>query len=104
MGLQPLTARPLPAKLVAGPQEMSIFSGHEEPVQVHYGQVDNGIEHGIQSRPSVSVTGTVVAGGGWPAPILRGFSFAVLPPSPKLVNVVTGVPSYPTPRQRRTRR
>lgn len=57
-----------------------------------------------RERTQFGPRGAVVAGGGWPAPLLRGWSFGVLPHVPVVqpVNVVTGVPTTPgTPSRKR---
>jgi hypothetical protein len=93
-GIGPLAARPLTPQYQEGPQSMSIFSGHPQQTLVARG-----------SRSAVSVNSTSASLGGYPNRIIRGFSFATLPPPSKAVNVVTGVPSRPAPnRGRRTRR
>jgi hypothetical protein len=89
---------------------MSIFATSGSIESIHRAEIGNengGQGHGLVSRPSASVHGQVVAASGWPAPIRRFPSFAVLPPASQPVNVVTGVPSRPAapaPRRRFSRR
>ena len=84
------------------PLQMSIFSGTGQTIVKR--STDG--NRGPCSRPAVGVGGMVVAAGGWPGRIRRSFSFVTMPHAPVVVavNVVTGVPSRPTPRQRKTRR
>lgn len=57
------------------------------------------------SRAQVSANGTIVAGGGYPAPIRRTASFATILPGPvPVVNVVTGVPVKALPPKSRRRK
>lgn len=56
------------------------------------------------SRSEVSLAGQIVPAGGYPSVIRRTASFAVLPPTPKLVNVVTGVRTTPLIPRRPQRR
>ena len=89
--LPPFAPRPLGGAIAVEPDEVSVFSGHDEPTEIHRTTK----AHGILSRPDVSVNGQIVAAGGWPAPIRRTASFAVIPRPPKTVNIVVGVKGVP---------
>lgn len=88
--LSPLRPRPLSPQF-SGPATQAV--GQPEPLY----DVVRG------SRSQVAVGGRVVPAGGYPAPIRRTASFAVLPRPPVLVNVVQGVPTTPS-RPRLSRR
>ena len=75
MMLGALSARPLAPTWFAG----TIVSGHEDPL-------------GAVAVPNP----------GWPAPLLRFASFAVLPRPQVRVNVVTGVTAVPGNARRRS--
>ena len=90
--LPPFAPRPLGGRMLSpDPEEVSVFSGHDQPTEIHRTTK----AHGILSRPDVSVNGQIVAAGGWPAPIRRTASFAVIPRPPKTVNIVVGVKGVP---------
>ncbi len=93
----PLRARPLPPRVIEAPNEQSIFSGHLQPTEIGR----------LTSRPAFTVNGEIAQNGGWPAPIIRQSQvrFGVVPHYPVhvAVNVVTGIPSTPQPRQGRRR-
>lgn len=96
--LEPFAARPLRPMMHASHE--SRYNGPLQPDQ------SRAIARG--SRPVVSAGGYEAAGGGWPAPLTRQYSFPVILRPPVPVNIVTGVPSNPgnarLTRRRRGRR
>lgn len=82
--LPPLAARPLMAQIAVG---HTVANGPLEP--------ENKLEVSRGMRPWFGPGGAVAAGGGYPGPIIRQFTFATRLRPTVPVNVVTGTPTAP---------